>query len=433
MDRLRCPLQRKITVVESFLDGPAIPGNLRQLNRLTTLRLLHQSGPVTKPELARISGISRPTVAKVVDELEEEGLAERIGVTTPSASGGKPGALYRFNADGVRSGAIFFTVDTAHLAIVDAKARVLGKLELPLNTDRRPEPVIHLVTNAFQTLLASLQITANQLLGLGVGMPGLTSFRTGVVHFAPHFPQWHDVPLRARLQDQLGVDVWVDNDCHVRALAERHFGAGQTSSDFAIIESGIGISAAFYLQNMLYRGIGETAGEIGHMTIQEDGPLCECGNRGCWESLASTSWMVNQAYQQKSSHQLDWLVLPKRRREMGDKENTIEPQIINVVANSIFRAANAGQPEAINMVRQHATHFGIGVASLINTLNPQRIIIWGDSVAGGDLFLETVRMVVRQRALKRPRELCEIVLSSLPQDIGVIGAASLVIDALFHR
>jgi predicted NBD/HSP70 family sugar kinase len=102
-----------------------------------------------------------------------------------------------------------------------------------------------------------------------------------------------------------------------------------------------------------------------------------------------------------------------------------------MLAHTIFRAAQNGQPEAIELVRQHATHFGVGLATIINALNPQRIIIWGDSMNGGDLFLETVRAVVEQRALVRPRSMCSIVFSSFVQDVGVIGAASLVIDALF--
>ncbi len=395
--------------------------------------MLRQLGPVTKPALAQSSGISRPTISKLIDELEEHDLAERIGVTSPTASGGKPGALYRFNADGVQSGAIFLTVDTAHLAIVNGNARVLGSIERSLGTDRRPEPVMILLANALQELLSLLHLTTDQLLGVGVGVPGLTSFRAGVVHFAPHFPEWHDVPVRDLLKARLGVEVWIDNDCHVQALAERHFGEGQHCTDFVTVESGIGVSAAFYLQDMLYRGAGESAGEIGHMTIQEDGPLCECGNRGCWETLASTTWMVERAYERKHATllQTEGLILPKRSRADGEKEEKLEPQIINEVSHAIFRIARGGGLEATALVHQHAAHFGTGLAAIVNALNPQRIIIWGDSVAGGTLFLEEVRRVVHQRALRRPREMCEIVLSSLAPNGSVVGAASLAIDALF--
>lgn len=395
------------------------------MNRLTVLRLLRKFGPITKPALAEYSRISRPTITKLVNELEEEGLAECVGVAAPTASGGKPGALYRFNAEGVRSAGVFLTVDAVRVALVNGNGRVLGRLERSLGQDRRPEPVMSVIVEALRDLLTSLHVTLAQLLGIGVGVPGLTSFATGVVHFAPHFPQWQDVPVREMLKARLGIEVWVDNDCHVQALAERHFGAGQSCTDFVTVESGIGVSAAFYLQDMLYRGAGETAGEIGHMTIQEDGPLCKCGNRGCWETLASTTWMVEQACQ---LGQAAWL--PKFIRE-GEVVEKLEPDVVNAFARAIFRAAQEGQAEAIDLVHRHAMHFGVGLATIINALNPQRIIIWGDSMKGGDLFLETVRAVVHQRALVRPREMCTIIFSSFVQDVGVIGAASLVIDALF--
>lgn len=412
----------------SFHEVPAVPGSLRQMNRLTVLRLLRTSGPITKPALAEYSRISRPTVSRLVDELEEQGLAERVGVATPTASGGKPGVLYRFNAEGVQSAGVFLTVDTVRVALVNGNGQVLGRLERPLGLDRRPEPVLNGIVETLQDLLSSRHVTLAQLLGIGIGVPGLTSFATGVVHFAPHFPQWHDVPVSDLLKARLGIEVWVDNDCHVQALAERHFGAGQSCTDFVTVESGVGVSAAFYLQDALYRGVGETAGEVGHMTIQEDGPLCECGNRGCWETLAATTWMVEQAYQ---SEQATWLTPPIRARAEDGSLEKLEPDVINTLAHTIFRAAQEGQPEAISLIRRHATHFGIGLATIINALNPQRIIIWGDSMNGGDLFLETVRDVVRQRAMRRPREMCTIVFSSFVQDVGVIGAASLVIDALF--
>jgi predicted NBD/HSP70 family sugar kinase len=417
----------------TLFDGPALPGSLRQINRLTVLRLLRQLGPATKPALAKWSGISRPTVAKLIDELETDGLAERVGVATSSTGVGKPGALYRFNADGVQCGAVFLTFDTARLAVVNGDGHIRGSLECPLGTDRRPEPVCALIARTFQGLLTSLHLSSRQVAGLGVGVPGLTSFQSGVVHFAPHFPQWQDVPVGRLLQEHLGIDVLVDNDCHVQAMAERHFGQGMDCTDFLAVESGVGVSAAFYLRGMLYRGVGETAGEFGHMTIQEDGPLCECGNHGCWETLASTTWMVRQAYQRQREDRarFDWLMFPRRNQGNEEGVDLLEPHLVNAMASTIFRAAREGQPEAVALVQQHATHYGVGLATMVNALNPQRLIIWGDSTAGGKLFLETVRAVVAQRALKRPRELCEIVFSSLPQEVGVLGAASLVIERLF--
>ena len=418
----------------TLLDRPAVPGSLRQINRLTVLRLLRELGPTTKPALAKHTGISRPTISKVVDDLEADGLAERVGLAQPAANGGKPGALYQFNAGGIRSGAVFLRVDTVQVAVIDGNAHVHARIDCPLGDDRRPEPVIALIAATLKDLLAQLHLTTDDLLGVGVGVPGLTAYHAGVVHFAPHLPEWSDVPLGQLLAAQLRLDVWVDNDCHVQALAERHFGLGQDGSEFASVQSGIGLSAAFYLDGALYRGPGDTAGEIGHMTVQEHGRRCDCGNWGCWETIASITWLVDAACRAPDGalRLPDWLVLPDFAMHSYQSIGAIEPAVVTACAHAIFHAAQQGQPQARDLVRRHGQNFGIGLANLVNMLNPQRIIIWGDSVAAGAIFLDAVRAVINTRALVRPREACEVVFSQLDHDVGLIGAGSLAIDALFE-
>jgi predicted NBD/HSP70 family sugar kinase len=415
--------------------GPAVPGSLRQINRLTVLRLLRKLGTTTKPALASASGISRPTVSKVVDELETAGLAERVGIAPSSAIGGKPGILYRFNANGIRSGAVFLRVDTVQVAVIDGNGRVHAQRDSPLGNDRRPEPVISLIVATLSKLLAELQLTTQDLLGIGVGVPGLTSYHAGVVHFAPHLPEWSDVPLCDLLARRLQIGVWVDNDCHVQALAERYFGLGQDGSEFVTVQSGIGLSAAFYVDGTLYRGSADTAGEIGHMIVQEDGRLCHCGSWGCWETLASITWLVDEVCRAPDGgfRLPEWLEVPDFADQSYQSVWDIDPTMITRCAHAVFQAARKGQTEAISFVRQHGYYFGVGLVNLTNMFNPQRIIIWGDDVAAGDLFLEAVSDTVKKRTLARPRETCEIVFSPIDQEVvGLIGAGTLAIDALFE-
>lgn len=414
----------------AVLGGPAIPGSLRQINRLTVLRALRDLGPTTKPQLATRTGISRPTTSKVVDELEADGLAERVGLAPSSAIGGKPGALFRFNARGVYSGAVFLRVDTVQVGIINGNAQVRAQVEQPLGADRRPEPVIAHIVSALNEVLARLGLTSRELLGIGVGVPGITSYHTGVVHFAPHLPAWAEVPLGPILARQLDASVWVDNDSHVQALAERHFGQGQEVGNFASVQSGIGLSAAFYFDGALYRGHTDTAGEIGHMTIVEDGLPCACGNWGCWETVASTTHLLHEAHATASEKLRSWLAASAEG--MGDPvEGEGDPAYVTASTQAIFHAARRGEPEAMRLVIEHARHFSNGIVNLVNVLNPQRIIIWGDSVAAGEIFLDTVREAVKWRALGRSGETCEIVFSELAQDVGLIGAGALAFDALF--
>jgi predicted NBD/HSP70 family sugar kinase len=386
------------------------------MNRLAVLQLLRVEGPISKADLAKRSAISRPTVSKVVDDLHAAGLAEIVGTTTPSASGGKPATLYRFNSGAVRVGAVLLAVDGVSAAISDGEAHILHKRHQHFGADRSPEMVTTIIINLLQETLRDLALSTRHLVGIGVGIPGLTDAANGVVCFAPHLPGWQDVPLEHWLVEALHLPVWLDNDCHIQALAERYRGQGADCDALICVETGVGLAAAFLLNGQLYRGPGNTAGEVGHMTIQEDGPACECGNRGCWESLASTTWLAGAA-----------------RLVLGNGHHSSIPRLeeVEAQAGAIYAAARAGDSLALELVSAQARHFGVGIANLINAFNPQRIILHGEALAGGEPFLRVVQQVVSERSLRRPRQMVEILFSDLGDDVGLIGASSLVMEAFF--
>ncbi len=399
-----------------LLSIPAVPGSLRQMNRLAILQLLRAEGPISKADLAKRSAISRPTVSKVVDDLHADGLAESVGTATPSAVGGKPARLYRFNSGAVRVGAVLLTVDGVFVAVCDGEARILSKMYQHFGADRSPNTITSNIITLLSKLLCDCSLSSDDLLGIGVGIPGLTDSANGIVSFAPHLPGWHNVPLSQWLADAFDVPIWLDNDCHLQALAERYRGQGADCDTLICVETGVGMAAAFLFNGQLYRGSGNTAGEVGHMTIQEDGPLCECGNRGCWESLASTTWLANQA---------------RKALQNGRKSAISLVEEVEEQAAAVYKAALEGDELALELVRAQGRHFGVGIANLVNAFNPQRIILHGEAIAGGPPFLEAVLQTVQERALLRPRQMVEIVFSDLGDDVGLIGATSLVMDTLF--
>lgn len=396
---------------------PAVPGSLRYLNRLTIMQLLRAEGPISKADLARNSAISLPTVSKVIDDLHANGLAEVIGTTTPSARGGKRARLYRFNGKAIRVGAVLMALDGVSAAICNGEADFLLKAFRAFGADRSPKTVSATIVSLLKELLAELSLTPRDLLGVGIGVPGLVDSAKGIVNFIPHLKGWHNVRLGLWLIDALQVPVLLDNESHVQALAEYYWGKGADCDSLICVETGIGLAAAFLFDGQLYRGTGNTAGEVGHMTIQEDGPPCECGNLGCWEVLASITWLANQARQALQS---------------GRQSSIPVLEQVKAQAAAVYAAALAGDALALELVRSHGKHFGTGIANLINALNPRRIILHGESVAGGLPFLQAVLQVVQQRTLKRPGKLVEIVFSDLGDDVGLIGATSLVMESLFQ-
>jgi predicted NBD/HSP70 family sugar kinase len=435
-------------------DRPSLRSGVYLATRLRLLSLLRELDRADTTVLADRSGMAEPMVAKVLLDLEASGLVEHSAldggegerlVETVAYRSGAPldtsvretestgSIVYRFRPAGIKSGAVLVSVDTVQVAVINANGIVVGRVERPLGTDKRPAAVVDLIVATLQESLAELGLTTRDLLGIGIGVPGLTSFHSGVVHFAPHLPDWSDVPLGSRLSERLGALVWVDNDSHVQALAERYFGLGQDGGEFVSVQSGMGLSAAFYLDGTLYRGPRDTAGEIGHMIVQEDGRLCDCGSWGCWETIASVTWLVDEACRaEDGSFRLpEWLDIPEFAEQDYQSIWDIDPAVVRLAAHAIFQAAHQGRPQAIALVRQHGQYFGIGLANLANMLNPQRIIIWGDDIEAGQIFLETVRNSVAKRAIKHPCKTCEIVFSPLGHDVALIGAGCLAIDALY--
>jgi glucokinase len=417
-------------------DRPSLGSEAYLATRLRLLRLLRELNRANTTALAGRSGMSEPVVAKFMRELESNGLVERSALDDGDGAGlaeRAGSAVYHFRPAGMKSGAVLISVDTVQVAVIDADGAVVGRVEHSLGTDKRPAAVFDLIVDTLHESLAELGLSTRELLGIGIGVPGLTSFHSGVVHFAPHLPGWSDVPLGPRLSERLGALVWVDNDSHVQALAERYFGLGQDGGEFVSVQSGMGLSAAFYLDGTLYRGPRDTAGEIGHMIVQEDGRLCDCGSWGCWETIASVTWLVDEACRaEDGSFRLpDWLDIPEFSDQDYQSIWDIDPAVVRLAAHTIFQAAHQGWPRAIALVKQHGQYFGIGLANLANMLNPQRIIIWGDDIEAGQMFLETVRNSVARRAIKHPCKTCEIVFSPLGHDVALLGAGCLAIDALY--
>src|SRR5215471_3945487 len=166
--------REKVLRMVHTLGIPAVPGSLRQMNRLALLQLLRAEGPISKTDLAKRSAISRPTVSKVIDHLHADGLAEIVGTATPSATGGKRATLYRFNSGAVRVGAVLLAVDGVSTAIWDGEAHILSKAYRHFGADRAPRTITTIIIEMLSELLCQLSLASDELLGIGVGIPGLT-------------------------------------------------------------------------------------------------------------------------------------------------------------------------------------------------------------------------------------------------------------------
>lgn len=277
------------------------------------------------------------------------------------------------------------------------------------------EYTVNNIKQAIRDLMKETTTTEKDIEGIGFDFPGQVDYQTGVVKLAPNIPGWVNVPIAQMIEDEFHIPTKIDNDVRCAALGEMKFGAGRGCENFICITVGTGIGSGIVINGKIVRGASNAAGEIGHIKLQaEGGPLCGCGDSGCLEAFASGPAIVAMAQ--------DYLKGGKSSKfaELaGDGE--ITPYIV-------AKAAEAGDPVAKRIFEIMGYRIGIGLTSVINLLNPEKVIIGGGVAECGDLLLEPIRKTVKTRAMKVAGETVEIVPAELGNSAGVIGA-SMLIDA----
>ena len=283
--------------------------------------------------------------------------------------------------------------------------------EPTLSGQRGPRDALEQLANMARALVAQAGAVLADVEGVGVSCGGPLDTKTGVIHAPPNLPDWQNVPVKAFFENALGLPTVVENDANATALAEWRFGAGQGAQNLVFLTMGTGIGGGIIADGRLYRGTNDLAGEIGHQTILLNGPLCGCGKRGCLEALASGPAIARLA--RESLH------YGRQKRVLllaGGKP-------ADITATHVVEAAKAGDPFAIEVLTEAGTYMGVGIANVIQILNPEKIILGTIAVHAGDLILEPIRAAVREYAWPRSASVCEIVPAALgdrAQDLAAI-------------
>ncbi|MFO7152840.1 MAG: ROK family protein [Bacillota bacterium] len=296
--------------------------------------------------------------------------------------------------------------------VVDGEGHVLCRIELPTLAKEGPERVIQRMEESVYRVLQQMDLSLADLEGIGVCVPGPVEAGSGVVKNPPNLPGWQEVPLLSIMREKFNINVQLENDANAAALGEHLFGVGKGIENFIYITISTGIGGGVIAGGRLLRGESGGAAEIGHMTINFEGPTCGCGNRGCFEAYASGTAMARFAREG---------ILAGRKTVLADLYKKEE-----VRAEHIFAAAREGDEFARELVEKEGFYLGVGLANVVNAYNPRRIAIGGGLTKAWDMFYERMLKVMRETALAASVENLEVVRAVLGQDVGVIGAASLI-------
>ncbi|MFB3816743.1 MAG: ROK family protein [Candidatus Methylomirabilales bacterium] len=290
--------------------------------------------------------------------------------------------------------------------IVERSGGILARGEVPTRAADGPEAVLDRIVALGTRLLGDP--AARGVTGVGVCSPGPLDRAAGVVLSPPNLPGWDRVPLVSRLRAAFGLPVVLDNDANAAALAEFRYGAGRGACSLAYFTVSTGIGGGIVLDGKLRHGVGDAAGEFGHMTVLPDGPACPCGNRGCLETLASGTAIARAARERLSGP------APSRLRDVPD-----------VTAAEVARFAAAGDRVAREVWERAVRFLAQGVATVVTILAPERVVLGGGVTEAGELLFAPLREEVRRRVGLVPVEKIPIVRAALRRDVGILGAAAL--------
>jgi len=344
-------------------------------------------GVFTQAELARATGLAPATVSNIVRELAGAGL-----VDTEAGSGRRGSSVQLARGAGIVAGVDFGHSHVA-VAIGDLAGRVLAEERLDLEATTDHDQALATAS----AMLARMSQGMGDLRHVGLGLPAPVNEE--VIRSSAIFPGWEGVNARAAAEATFRAPVRVENDANLGALAEhrRGVGRGHSSSVFVKISSGVG--AGIIIGNELFHGAGGTAGEIGHLTLDEQGPLCRCGSRGCLEAYTST---VNLTAM-------------------------LSGQLPGLSLDGIFAAAREGNVSAQRALEDAGLHLGWGLASIVNLLNPELVVVGGDMARAGELLLESARIGLRRHALDSVA-LTPVLASELGERASLVGAVLLAAE-----
>ena len=296
-------------------------------------------------------------------------------------------------------------------AIIANSGQVMAKEYYLTLADEGPQSVIERIFSAIDRLLSLRNIGSSQLASISIAAAGAINFDKGLITSSPNLPGWDAVPLRDIIKEKYRVITFLINDASAAALGEHRLGAGRGVSNLIYLTVSTGIGGGIIINGKLYFGQSGSAGEIGHMTIDVNGPRCNCGNTGCFEVLASGTAVAKEAI---------------RRIRQGERSSLIEivaGKIENITAEKVEVAARGGDSLALDIISRAAIYLGVGMVNLVNIFNPEMIIVGGGMAKMGDLLLNPARQVVKERAFQLSAQAVRIVPAQLGEDAGVLGAA----------
>lgn len=375
-------------------------------NRGRVLQALFDLGPTSRADLARLAGVNRTTISGIVQPLIDDQVLVESDPIPANPGGGKPARPLWFSPNARPICGVLLMPDAVHACVATLDGKIEAERKMALPDGRGPvRPIIETIAECVGDTLAKARRTP---FGIGVGVGGMVDTDRGSIVTVNLAPALDRYLLADDLGRRFGLPVKLDHHPRALLVGDRWFGAGRGVRQFAVVYTGEVLGGALYFDGHLYRGTAGAGGELGHTFVQLDGELCRCGRRGCWDTIATLSWLRREA----------------ASAALPDPDQIDSARLVDMAARKL--------PGAEKLLDRYARNVAVGIANLQQTVAPNIFILHGDVVLGGDRLLEAIAGHVRAMVPARPGGAIEFIAGDAGDGAALLGAAGLVISELLQ-
>ncbi|WP_404455598.1 ROK family transcriptional regulator [Virgibacillus necropolis] len=377
---------------------------MKSVNKSIILNKIRSTEPISRAQIAKETKLTPPTVSSIVKELIEQGIVieSNLGVS----QGGRKPTMLHINNDAFYVIGVDAGPESIGCILADLSGKIIERTASRINTPITNDQFMAIIKENIHKIIDAPSTNKDKIMGVGVGMHGVVDVETGTSLVAPNL-NLTNIPLKDELEAEFNLIVRVENDARTMALGESWFGGHDDVDSMVAVNLGHGVGAGFVYKGKLYHGAQDLAGELGHMTIDINGEVCECGNRGCLQTFATGAAIVERA-----------------RKDIKDLPD-------NITGEEIYHRAQRGDDAYINVLHNTGVIIGVGLTNLIHLINPGRIVLGGGVTKSAKFILPAIKQTIDQRALTPEAKRTEVSVTRLGDDSTLLGAISLLLVELF--
>jgi glucokinase-like ROK family protein len=391
---------------------------VRQGNLSSILHQIRINAPISRAALAEETGLNKTTVSSLIHELMEHEFVREVGFE--SSGTGRPAIMLELNPNAGYILSAEVGVDFIMVASTNFAPEIIWRHEEAIPPGASQREIMDRVLALLNLGIQNSCMDCQTLFGIAFGIPGLVDQETGKLLFAPNLG-WKNVPLKRMLEESFDAPIFIDNEANMAALGEHYFGAAQGYEEVLFISAGVGLGGGLVYNGQLFRGASGTGCEFGHMTFDLNGELCNCGNIGCWETRVSQRKLFSLIREKISRGRKSSL---SATQERADQQLTT-PLIVD--------AAHKGDKVSIEALKIIGIDLGIGIASLVNALNPELVVFGGVLSLAGDFILPEIEKVLLKRAMPWNYQATKVVLAEHGFNACIMGGVATVYQAVLSQ